>query len=245
MLQTTEHYALIIPALNESVSLRVLLPQLPRETFSQIVVVDNGSQDATAEVARAAGVQVVREPRRGYGQACLTGIAELRPDTTAVAFIDADLSDDPSDLAALVRTFESGSWDLVIGSRVRGEHEPGSLTPLQRLGNWLTTRLLGWIWHVSFTDLGPLRVIRRDALARLNMRDRTFGWTVEMQARAASLGLKMTEIPVRYRRRQHGRSKISGSLWGGFRAGWKILWTVFRCWWSSPTRNHGPGSGQC
>ena len=150
-----------------------------------------------------------------------------------MAFIDADLSDDPGDLAALVDTFESGDWDLVIGSRVRGEHEPGSLTPPQRFGNWLTTRLLDWIWHASFTDLGPLRIIGRGALTRLKMRDRTFGWTVEMQARAASLGLRITEIPVRYRRRQHGRSKISGSFWGGIRAGWKILWTVFRCWWEA------------
>jgi len=236
MFNVSERYALIIPALNEAESLRVLLPQLPREIFSQIVVVDNGSQDATLEVARAAGVQAVREPRRGYGQACLTGLAELQSDTTAVAFMDADLSDDPADLAALVQAFESGGWDLVVGSRVRGEHEPGSLTPLQRFGNWLTTRLLGWIWHVYFTDLGPLRIIRRDALSRLNMRDRSYGWTVEMQARAASLGLKMTEIPVRYRRRQHGRSKISGSLWGGMLAGGKILWTVWRCWWSAPNR---------
>jgi len=244
MPKISERYALIIPALNEAESLRVLLPQLPREIFSQIVVVDNGSQDATLEVAHAAGVQAVREPRRGYGQACLAGMAELRPDTTAVAFMDADLSDDPRDLAALVHTFESGGWDLVVGSRVRGEHEPGSLTPLQRFGNWLTTRLLGWIWHVSFTDLGPLRIIRRDALGRLNMRDRTFGWTVEMQARAASLGLKMTEIPVRYRRRQHGRSKISGSLWGGVRAGGKILWTVWRCWWEARAEDTGRKAGR-
>jgi len=207
MSNVPRRYALIIPALNEAESLQVLLPQLPHEIFSQIVVVDNGSQDATSEVARAAGVQTVREPRRGYGQACLAGIAKLRPDKAAVAFMDADLADDPRDLAALVRTLESGDWDLVVGSRVRGEHETGSLTPLQRFGNWLTTRLLGWLWHVSFTDLGPLRIIRRDALARLNMRDRSFGWTIEMQARAASLGMKVTEIPVRYRRRQHGAIK--------------------------------------
>ena len=228
-----ESYALIIPALNEAESLRVLLPQLPREIFSQIVVVDNGSHDATLEVARAAGVDAVREPRRGYGQACLSGIARLRPDTTAVAFMDADLSDDPADLISLVRTLESGNCELVVGSRVRGEHESGSLTPVQRFGNWFTTCLLGWIWHVSFTDLGPLRIIRYGALARLKMRDRSFGWTVEMQARAASLGMKMTEIPVRYRCRRHGRSKVSGSLWAGMRAGCKILWTVWRCWWES------------
>jgi len=239
MPKTPEHCALIIPALNEAESLRVLLPQLPREMFSQIVVVDNGSRDATAAVARAAGVEVVPEPRQGYGQACLAGLAALEAEVSVVAFMDADLADDFRDLARLVHTLESGGWDLVIGSRVLGEHEPGSLTPVQRFGNWLTTRLLHWIWCVSFTDLGPLRIIRREALARLNMRDRTFGWTVEMQARAASLGLKMTEIPVRYRRRQHGRSKISGSLWNGWRAGGKILWTVFRCWWQSRPRSSG------
>jgi len=239
MLRASGRYALIIPALNEAASLRVLLPQLPRELLAQIVVVDNGSRDATAEVARAAGVEVVREPHGGYGQACLAGLAALEAEITAVAFMDADLADDPVDLAALIRTLESGNWDLVIGSRVLGEHEPGSLTLTQRFGNWLTTRLLSWIWHVSFTDLGPLRIIRRDALCRLNMRDRTFGWTVEMQARAASLRLKMTEIPVRYRRRQHGRSKISGSLWNGARAGGKILGTVFRCWWESRSRSAG------
>ncbi len=231
-------YALLIPALNEAGSIGRLLAQVPRELFSQIIVVDNGSQDATAEVARCAGAQVVQEPRRGYGQACLAGLAEIHPDTTAVAFMDADLSDDPPDLVRLVRVFQAGDWDLVIGSRVLGNPEPGSLTPLQRFGNLLTTRLIRWLWHVSFSDLGPLRIIKRDALRRLALCDRDFGWNVEMQAKAARLRLKVTELAVSYRRRAFGKSKISGTVLGSFHAGLKILWTIYRCW-----RVRLPGEG--
>lgn len=233
-------YALIIPALNEAGAIGRLLSQIPGGIFSQIVVVDNGSQDATGEVARAAGAQVVSEPRHGYGQACLAGLAELHPGVTAVAFMDADLSDDPADLERLVRFFEEGDWDLVIGSRVLGQAQPGSLTTLQRFGNWLTTRLIRWIWHVSFTDLGPLRILRRDVLRRLELRDRNFGWNVEMQAKAASLRLKVAEVPVNYRRRQFGKSKISGTALGSARAGAKILWTVFRCWRGQPRSGNRP-----
>jgi len=225
-----ERFALIIPALNEADSIGQQLSQLPGSLFAQIIVVDNGSVDATPEVARAGGAQVVREPRRGYGQACQTGLEHLRPEITAVIFMDADLSDDPVDVRRLARTFEEGGWDLVVGSRVLGRAEPGSLTPVQRFGNWLTTRLIRWIWHATFTDLGPLRVIRRDALGQLGLRDRNFGWNVEMQAKAARLGLKVTEVPVNYRRRAYGKSKISGTLRGSLRAGVKILWTIYRCW---------------
>jgi glycosyltransferase involved in cell wall biosynthesis len=236
----TERFALIIPALNEAESIGQQLAQLPRALFGQIIVVDNGSVDATAEVARAAGAQVVREPRRGYGQACQTGVEHLRPEITAVIFMDADLSDDAADVEQLARVFAEGGWDLVVGSRVLGRAEPGSLTPVQRFGNWLTTRLIRWIWRAAFTDLGPLRVIRRDDLEQLGLRDREFGWNVEMQAKAARLGLKVTEVPVNYRRRAYGKSKISGTLSGSVRAGMKILWTIYRCWrlpkdaWDAP-----------
>lgn len=223
-------YTLLIPALNEAESVGRVLEQVPAGLFSQIIVVDNGSQDATAEVARARGAQVIREPHRGYGQACLAGLAEIYPDTTAVAFIDADLSDDPSDLVRLVRHFEVGAWDLVIGSRVLGNPEPGSLIPLQRFGNFLATRLIRWLWHVSFTDLGPLRIIRRSALRRVALSDRDFGWNVEMQAKAARLRLRVTELPVSYRKRAFGQSKISRTLGGSLQAGLKILWTIYRCW---------------
>jgi glycosyltransferase involved in cell wall biosynthesis len=226
----TQRFALIIPALNEAESIGRQLSQLPSNLFAQIIVVDNGSVDATADVARAGGAQVVKEPRRGYGQACQTGLMHLRPEITAVAFIDADLSDDPTDVERLAHTLSEGGWDLVVGSRVRGRAEPGSLTLVQRFGNWLTTRLIRWIWHASCTDLGPLRVIRCDALQQLDLRDRDFGWNVEMQAKAARLGLKITEIPVNYRRRAYGKSKISGALRGSIQAGVKILWTIYRCW---------------
>jgi len=223
-------YALIIPALNEAESIGPLLAQVPPGLFSQIIVVDNGSRDATADVARAAGAQVVVEPRRGYGQACQTGLAHLQPEIAGIAFMDADLSDDPANLLKLVDCLEENEQDLVIGSRVLGNPEPGSLTFLQRFGNWLSTRLIRLIWGVPFTDLGPLRVIRHQALRRLDLQDRDFGWNVEMQAKAARLRLKVTEIPVNYRRRKFGRSKISGTLIGSARAGLKILLTMYRCW---------------
>jgi glycosyltransferase involved in cell wall biosynthesis len=221
--------AIIIPAFDEAESIGCLLAGIPRGPFSQIIVVDNGSRDATGALARAAGALVVGEPRRGYGQACLAGMAALRPEITAVAFMDADLSDDPADLERLREVFQDGRWDMVIGSRVLGNPDPGSLAPLQRFGNWLTTRLIGWLWGVRFTDLGPLRIVARDALRRLALRDTNFGWNVEMQAKAARLGLRVCEIPVSYRRRRFGRSKISGTLWGSLRAGATILWTIYRC----------------
>jgi glycosyltransferase involved in cell wall biosynthesis len=233
-------FALIIPALNEAGSIGALLQQVPGQLFLQTIVVDNGSRDRTAEVARAAGAQVVSEPRRGYGQACQAGLAALRPEIAAVAFMDADLSDDPDDLERLVHAFAEGNYDLVIGSRVLERAEPGSLTPLQRFGNWLTTRLIRRIWQVTFTDLGPLRMVSLAALARLDLRDRNFGWNVEMQAKAARLELRVKEIPVRYHRRRQGKSKISGTVWGSFRAGATILWTVYRCWRLPPAPRPNP-----
>jgi glycosyltransferase involved in cell wall biosynthesis len=226
--------------LNEALSIGPLLGQIPRSLFSQVIVVDNGSQDRTADVAKAAGASVVRESRRGYGQACLAGLDQLHPETLAVAFMDADLSDDPADLSRLVRLFDEGHWDLVIGSRVLGNPQPGSLTSLQRFGNWLSTRLIRWLWGMPFTDLGPMRMISRRGLNALRIEDRDFGWNVEMQAKAARLGLRVCEIPVSYRRRASGKSKISGTLVGSLRASVKILWTIYRCWrvrsGASPTR---------
>ena len=208
----------------------LLLKQVPAGLFSQVLVVDNGSTDRTAQVARHGGAQVLLEPRRGYGQACLAGLAGLDREITAVAFIDADLSDDPGDLPRLIATFKEGGWDMLIGSRTLGQRARGSLTPLQRFGNWLSTRLIRQIWGVAFTDLGPLRIISRDALGRLDLRDKDFGWNVEMQAKAARLRLRVAEIAVSYRRRVSGRSKISGTLVGSLRAGFKILLTIYRCW---------------
>ena len=216
--------------MNEAESIGRVLEQIPNGLFSQVIVVDNGSEDRTADVARAAGAWVVPEPRRGYGQACLAGLDQLRPEIVAVAFMDADLSDDPADLARVVQLFNEGRWDLVLGSRVLGHPQPGSLTPLQRFGNWLSTLLIRWLWLTPFTDLGPMRMVSRRALDRLRLQDQDFGWNVEMQAKAARLRLRMREIPVCYRRRASGRSKISGTLIGSVRAGLKIIWTIYHCW---------------
>lgn len=222
-------YALAIPALNEAESIGILLRRIPRELFSQVLVIDNGSQDRTAQVAAAAGAEVVSEPKRGYGQACMAGVHNVHDSITAIAFMDADLSDYPEDLADMVRHFDGDQWDMLLGSRVLGSPEPGSLTTLQLFGNWFSTRLIAMVWKVHFTDLGPLRILRRTSLVRMNLRDRNFGWNVEMQARAAQLGMRVHELPVRYGRRLHGRSKISGTILGSIRAGIKILWTILRC----------------
>lgn len=215
----------IIPALDEEASLPLVLADLSG-LVQGVIVVDNGSTDRTAAVAASAGATVVREPRRGYGSACLAGIAALPPRAEVVAFLDADYSDYPQDLEAVVAPLERGEADLVIGSRVLGTREPGALLPQARFGNWLATRCILLFFGRRFTDLGPLRAIRREALDRLGMRDRDYGWTVEMQVRAARDGLRTCEVPVRYRRRV-GRSKITGTLRGSVRAGWKILATIF------------------
>ena len=217
--------AVIIPALDEEQAIGNVLRDIP-DAVQQIIVVDNGSRDGTAEVARSMGALVVEEPRRGYGQACLTGIAQLA-DPDIVVFLDGDYSDYPEELTDLVEPIRSAEADLVIGSRTLGERERGALLPQARFGNWLSTGLIRLLFGVSFTDLGPFRALRAEALQRLKMQDRDFGWTVEMQVKAARLGLRSVEVPVRYRRRI-GTSKITGTLTGTVRAGYKILWTIFR-----------------
>lgn len=225
----------VIPALNEERSLPLVLAGLPREWIHEIVVVDNGSTDATADVARAGGARVVHEPRRGYGSACLAGIAAL-DDPAIIVFLDADHSDDPADLPRVLAPILQGRADLVIGSRVLGKRERGALLPQAMFGNWLATRLIFWIWGQRYTDLGPFRAIRAGALHELQMRDRDFGWTVEMQVKAARAGLRAVEVPVHYRRRV-GRSKITGTLLGTLRASHKILFTIFREALASKTRS--------
>lgn len=212
--------AVVIPARDEERAIGRVLAEIP-SWVDRVIVADNGSRDRTADVARATGAQVVSEPEPGYGAACLKGIAAAS-DADIIVFLDGDYSDYPGDMALLVDPIAEGHCDLVIGSRALGEREAGSLTPQQRFGNWLATRLIRLIWKVPFTDLGPFRAVRAISLARLEMRDRTYGWTVEMQIKAAILGLRCREVPARYRRRI-GVSKVSGTVKGTVLAGTKIL----------------------
>ncbi len=228
MTVTTPPVALIIPALNEQDSIGRVVGDLPRDLIYDIIVVDNGSTDDTARRAIDAGARVVREPRRGYGQACLTGIEAVQDEAAVIVFVDGDYSDDPREVAQILAPIIANEADLVIGSRVLGQHEWGALMPQQRFGNALATLLIRWMYGVRFTDLGPFRAIRRDALTRLEMADRDYGWTVEMQVKAARRGLRSVEVPVSYRRRLAGESKVAGTISGSCRAGWKIIATIFR-----------------
>jgi glycosyltransferase involved in cell wall biosynthesis len=218
--------ALVMPARDEAEALPRVLAAVPR-WLAQVIVVDNGSRDGTAGIARRHGATVIAEPRRGYGQACLAGLAALADGVEVVVFMDADASDSPADMDALLAPIASGEAELVIGSRTRGACERGALTPQQRLGNALACALMRLVWGARYSDLGPFRAIRRDALDRLAMADRTWGWTVEMQVKAAREGLAVVEVPVAYRRRV-GRSKISGTVMGSLRAGAKILAVIGR-----------------
>ena len=225
------HTAIIIPALNEAQSLPLVLAALneiqhPSARLSCLVV-DNGSTDQTAEVARKGGAVVVHEARRGYGSACLAGLNHLRqspPDT--VVFLDADYSDHPEDLSELLQPILEDKADLVMGDRTELA-TPGSLMPQQRFGNALATRLIAWQTGHRYRDMGPFRAIRWSAIDALCMSDPTWGWNVEMQMRAVQHGLRVLEIPVKYRPRT-GHSKISGTVKGSIRAGGKILWAVWR-----------------
>ena len=218
--------AVIIPAVNEEQSIGRVVNEIPSDV-QWVIVADNGSTDGTARAAREQGAQVVLEPRRGYGYACLAGIANLPTRAEIVVFMDGDYSDYPAELNDLVSALVEHHADLVIGSRVLGEREKGSLTPQQRFGNWLSTRLIRLLFGFSYTDLGPFRAIRVDALRRLDMRDLTYGWTVEMQVKALQHRMKVVEVPVRYRKRI-GTSKVSGTVSGSVKAGAKILWTIGR-----------------
>jgi glycosyltransferase involved in cell wall biosynthesis len=220
--------AVLIPALNEEAALPHVLADLPTEIVEEIVVVDNGSSDRTAELARAAGATVLSEPRRGYGWACLAGIEYLKTRALdIVVFLDADYSDHPEELPAVVNPIVGGGYDMVIGSRTKGEAEPGALLPHARFGNALATTLIRLLYGFSYSDLGPFRALRFPSLLELGMTDRTYGWTVEMQIKAVRRGLRITEVPVRYRKRI-GASKVSGTVKGTLLAGYKILWTVLR-----------------
>ena len=220
----------IIPAFNEENSVGKVIREIPMEWVDEVVVVNNNSNDQTALQAAAAGATVLNEPTQGYGRACLCGIAyaqnrQQNPDI--LVFLDADYSDYPMELIDIIAPILRGSADMVIGSRALGDRQAGSMTPQQVVGNWLATWLIRLFYNVRFTDLGPFRAIRFKSLLALDMRDQTYGWTVEMQVKAAKHRLRSVEVPVRYRRRI-GHSKISGTVKGTILAGYKILTTIFR-----------------
>lgn len=213
----------IIPALNEEQAIGLVLEAIP-SWVDRVMVADNGSTDDTAAVAVRHGAIVVTEPRRGYGSACLRAMAELHQ-TDIVVFLDGDFSDHPEEMDRLADPIIRGEVDLVVGSRVRGDCDPRALTLQARFGNWLACTLLRWFWNVEYTDLGPFRAIGYTSLMQLGMREADYGWTVEMQIKAAIRGLRTAEVPISYRPRI-GRSKVSGTIRGVVGAGTKILYTI-------------------
>ncbi len=227
---------LIIPALDEAANIEPLfdaLEPLRGSVLRHVVLADNGSTDETRDAAARRGAVVVHEPKRGYGAACLKALqwlGDLDEPPEIVAFLDADLSDDPAALPDVLEPIEQGRAELVIGSRVN-RAEPGALNIVQRFGNGLACLLMWLTTGRRYHDLGPLRAVRYDTLKRLEMTDPTWGWTVEMQAKAALAGIPSIEVDVPYRRRAHGRSKISGTLRGVVTAGTKIIVTIFVIWW--------------
>ena len=218
----------IIPALNEEEAIARVIADIP-ESVTEVIVIDNGSTDRTPEVARRAGATVLKESRAGYGYACLKGITYLKDQQQngdIIVFLDGDYSDYPEELTSLVAPIEKGDYDLVIGTRNNPLLQKGALTPQQRFGNALATRLMALLYGGKYSDLGPFRAISFDALDQLNMQDKTYGWTVEMQLKALKYQLRYTEVPVNYRPRI-GESKVSGTLKGTIMAGYKILGWIF------------------
>jgi glycosyltransferase involved in cell wall biosynthesis len=217
---------LIIPALNEAACIGPLLGELPPGLARQVIVVDNGSIDDTAGVARRAGAQVVREPRRGYGYACAAGVAAARGNV--LAFMDGDGSFVPAELAALLAPIAADTADLALGTRMRGGMAPGAMPRHQRFGNRLVADLARRLYGIELTDLGPFRVIRRELLEALAMRERTYGWPIEMIVKTARQHARIAELPVSYRPRLAGQSKVGGTVRGTVLATYRILHTTFR-----------------
>lgn len=229
----TPQIDVLIPAWNEEKALPLVLRALPKNWVRQAIVCDNGSTDGTAAAAESNGAKVVSQPERGYGNACLAGMRYLsslppseQPDI--VVFLDGDYSDFPEELPDVIAPILNENMDMVIGSRRLGGMEPGAMTLPQRFGNWLAPALIRLFYGYKFSDLGPFRAIKWETLKNMGMCDTSFGWTVEMQVRAARMRLKCAEVPVRYRKRAAGHSKVSGTLRGTVMAGWIILSTIFR-----------------
>jgi glycosyltransferase involved in cell wall biosynthesis len=219
--------SVIIPALNEEESLPFVLAELPRSMLHQVIVVDNGSHDRTAEVAAANGALVVREPQRGYGSACLAGV-QATPGADILIFLDADGSFDANEIPLLVAPIEGNEAELVLGSRLAGTREPGAMPLHGVFGNWLVATVISRLAGIPLTDLGPFRAIKRQTLERLRMEERTYGWPSEMIVKAAQLGVSIREVPVRYRRRYRGQSKVSGTWRGTLGAAYRILKVTYK-----------------
>ncbi len=219
---------IVIPAFNEELSIGKVVADVPRHLIDHVIVANNGSTDQTPAVAEAAGAIVVHEPRKGYGWACLKGIEQAKALGAEIGvFMDGDYSDYPGEVSLLLEPILDQQMDMVIGSRVLGQREKGSLTPQQVFGNWLATRLIRLFYRASFTDLGPFRAIRFEALERLKMSDKTYGWTIEMQIKASKQKLRFCEVAVNYKKRI-GTSKVSGTVKGTVLAGIKIIFAVFK-----------------
>lgn len=220
----------IIPVYNEADSIAYVIRDIPKDRVRHIIVCNNNSSDDTPDIARRSGAVVVDAPARGYGNACLKGMAyiagqNIKPDI--VVFLDGDYSDFPGQLPEVVAPITYENFDMVIGSRALGKMEQGAMMPQQIFGNWLATRLIKIFFGYTFTDLGPFRAIRYDRLFELQMADKTYGWTVEMQVKAAKKGFRCKEVAVDYKKRI-GESKVSGTIKGTILAGYKILWTIFK-----------------
>ena len=214
--------ASVIPTLNEQEAIADVVAAIPRDVVDRVIVVDSGSSDGTVARASAAGASVITEKRRGYGRACHAG-AEAAADCEIVVFLDGDGSDCPELIPRLVAPIAEGRYDFVIGSRTRGAREPGSMAGHQLFAGWIAGAAVWLLYRVRYTDMCPFRAIRRDALVGLGMREKTYGWNLEMQMRAARAGLRIIELPVAHRRRAGGVSKVSGNLRGTLKAGWRIL----------------------
>ncbi len=219
--------SVIVPALNEAGCIGDLVRAVLAHSVSEVIVVDNGSTDGTGGLAQAAGARVVREARPGYGYACHAGVLAA-PEAEVLVFLDGDYSFLPEELPRLLAPLQTGQADMVLGSRPLGEIEAGSMPPPQRFGNWLVARLMRWLYRLPVTDLGPYRAVRRELLATLDMREMTYGWPTEMIVKAARRHARIVEVPVSYRSRRTGQSKVSGTVRGTVLAGYRILSTTFR-----------------
>jgi glycosyltransferase involved in cell wall biosynthesis len=222
--------SVVVPCLNEEEAIGPLIAEILAQGVDEVVIVDNGSTDRTADVARAAGARVVSQPQRGYGRACAAGIEGVRPDCDIVCFLDGDGSDIPAFIPAVVAKVATGEADFVMGSRLRGTREPGSMTPQQLVAGRIAGILMKACYGVAFTDMSPFRAMRLGQLRALHMREETYGWNLEMQMRVAAGGMRIVEIPVDHRCRRGGVSKVSGNLVAGLSAAWKITTTFVRLW---------------